>query len=454
MQKKIRFYFRFLTAFVKKYFLLIVLGLLLAILSSFFLPKLLSSVPSLYSTINIGVVGRYSLPDLPLTILQKISLGLTSVDSSGKVSAGLASSWEISADGQVFTFTLNDKLKWQNGDKLKSSDIKYQFRDALIEYPNPSQLVIKLQQPFSPLPTLLSRPVLKVKSSPFLSRTKFIGTGNYSLSKFKSNGQILDSVTLNPIPTSSHLPTLKYFFYPSPQAAKTAFKLGLLNEIEDLPDPGDLVGWPNTEISGQPVFNRYVCLLFNTQDPDLSGQSGKTLRTALSYAIDKSGWENRAFGPINPESWVFNSEVKKYDYDLKKASDLLKKDIKVPSILKISTVPAYLSVAEQIKKDWEKLNIKSEISVAPDIASDFQILLIAQAIPIDPDQYNLWHSTQESTNLTRLNNPRIDKLLEDGRKTYNPDQRKKIYQDFQKYLVEEAPAVFLFYPESYTIIRK
>jgi len=44
--------------------------------------------------------------------------------------------------------------------------------------------------------------------------------------------------------------------------------------------------------------------------------------------------------------------------------------------------------------------------------------------------------------------------LEDGRKVYDTEERKKIYQDFQKYLVEEAPAVFLFYPELYTISRK
>jgi peptide/nickel transport system substrate-binding protein len=126
----------------------------------------------------------------------------------------------------------------------------------------------------------------------------------------------------------------------------------------------------------------------------------------------------------------------------------------MPSTLNISTVPAYVDIAEQIKKDWEKLNIKTGISVSPDIPTDFQILLVAQSIPVDPDQYSLWHSTQESTNFTRLNNPRIDKLLEDGRKTYDINTRKKIYQDFQKYLVEEAPAVFLFYPHSYTIIRK
>ncbi len=426
----------------------------LAGLSSWLVSKSYTLIPQLKTTRHIGLIGRFTVTDLPSSIMQKISLGLTTVDSFGNVSPGLASSWEVSSDGKTFIFRLNDQLRWQNGEIIKSPDIQYQFRDAKIEYPDDQTISIKLQEPFAPLPVLLSRPVLKIKSSRFLSQTKFIGAGSYVLSKFYSNGSTLESLTLIPAQLNSQLPILKYYFYPSPQASRTAFKLGLLNEIEDLPDVGDLENWPNTEISAQPIFSRYVGLFFNTQDSQFSGQSGKTLRTALSYAIDKLVWENRAFGPININSWAFFPDVKKYEFDLKKAGDLLKKAENIPVILKISTVPAYVNVAEQIKKDWEKLNINTEISVSPDIPSDFQILLVAQSIPVDPDQYSLWHSTQESTNFTRLNNPRIDKLLEDGRKTYDINARKKIYQDFQKYLVEEAPAVFLFYPHSYTIIRK
>ena len=42
-----------------------------------------------------------------------------------------------------------------------------------------------------------------------------------------------------------------------------------------------------------------------------SGQSGKSLRQALAYSINKSLWPNRAYGPVSPLSWAFNPEVKK-----------------------------------------------------------------------------------------------------------------------------------------------
>ena len=64
----------------------------------------------------------------------------------------------------------------------------------------------------------------------------------------------------------------------------------------------------------------------------------------------------------------------------------------------------------------------------------------------------LWHSDGPD-NITHYKNLRIDKLLEDGRKTVDVAKRKAIYNDFQKYLLEDAPAVFLYYPDEYTITR-
>ena len=53
----------------------------------------------------------------------------------------------------------------------------------------------------------------------------------------------------------------------------------------------------------------------------------------------------------------------------------------------------------------------------------------------------------------RLEEHKIDKLLESGRKESDQEKREKIYFDFQRYLVEDAPAVFLFHPTTYTISR-
>ncbi|MEK7092766.1 MAG: peptide-binding protein, partial [Patescibacteria group bacterium] len=87
------------------------------------------------------------------------------------------------------------------------------------------------------------------------------------------------------------------------------------------------------------------------------------------------------------------------------------------------------------------------------VPSDFQIFLGDFQLSKDPDQYSLWHSSQPQ-NISNYQNLRIDKLLEDGRKTTDIEKRRKIYEDFQKYLLADSPASFLFFPYEYDLIRK
>ena len=111
---------------------------------------------------------------------------------------------------------------------------------------------------------------------------------------------------------------------------------------------------------------------------------------------------------------------------------------------------------EMSQTDWSQyLNVKSEIHVAnfqPEY-SQFDAFLGYGSIPYDPDQYFFWHSTQP-TNLTGINNPKIDQFLEKGRQTTDFKEREQIYRDFQQTLSEEVPAIFLYYPKNYTVIRK
>jgi len=113
-----------------------------------------------------------------------------------------------------------------------------------------------------------------------------------------------------------------------------------------------------------------------------------------------------------------------------------------------------LTIADSISKNWHEVGVKSEVQVSSLIPQDYQCFLAILDIPHDPDQYSIWHSTQTQSNLSKYQNPRIDKLLEDGRIELNTEERKVIYLDFQRFLLEDAPAVFLYHPVVYSIERK
>jgi len=206
--------------------------------------------------------------------------------------------------------------------------------------------------------------------------------------------------------------------------------------------------------------DHYAGAFFNFNHPLLGD---KKIRQALVYAVKKDFGQERAIGPLSPDSWAFNPEVKRYDYDPEKAKELFENDQEATESgetieeeemeIKISTTQTLLPVAEEIKQSWEEvLGIRVEIETVNILPQDFQVLLILQQIPQDPDQYSLWHSTQEQ-NFTDYQSPKVDKLLEDARKTMDQAKRKEKYLDFQKFLAEDVPAIFLYYPEVYTISR-
>ena len=122
--------------------------------------------------------------------------------------------------------------------------------------------------------------------------------------------------------------------------------------------------------------------------------------------------------------------------------------------LKLSVLPGLEELALNIKQDWEAIGIHVEIENVQTTPEDFQVLLAVNELMPDPDQYALWHSTQTVTNITKYKDVRVDKLLEDARSTSDEARRKELYFDFQKSLMEDLPAAFLYHPYKYNVVYK
>ncbi len=54
--------------------------------------------------------------------------GLTSIDIGGRYSAGVASSWDSSADGKTWVFHLRPDARWSNGAPVTAADFVYSWR--------------------------------------------------------------------------------------------------------------------------------------------------------------------------------------------------------------------------------------------------------------------------------------------------------------------------------------
>jgi len=391
---------------------------------------------------RIGYIGEYTPTSLPITIQNQISFGLTTLSEDGSVKPGLAANWEVADGGKKYIFHFRSDINWHTGKAVTAKDVNYNIRSVTFETPDIHTLVAKLQNQYSPFLSLVSKPIFG---------TKLSGFGEYKVDMLRLTGEKITTLRIVSS-TKASLPAYEYRFYRSETQAIIAYKLGEIDEIIGLTSmDADLKNWKNTKITEQTNMNRVVTVFFNLKDQLLRD---KILRQALTYAIPDFGME-RAYSPIAKSSWAYSDAEKHYAYDMKTAKKLLDSDKAATAAgeLTIHTFSQYLPIAEKIAASWNTLGIKTNLQVENVIPDQYQTMLSALEIPSDPDQYIYWQSTQRDTNITGLSNAKIDKLLEDARVEPDQQARKKLYTDFQKRLIDELPAAFLFYPTSYTVER-
>jgi len=440
MISKVSYIFRLGIAYFKRFKAIIAISIILGVI--IFL-TLLFLTPYIRNpkVERIGLSGRYYSDTLPRPILAFLSDGLTFVDKAGLVEPAIAESWETPDKGKTWIFKLKDGLTWHDGTPITSDTLTYDFSDVSIERPDPKTIIFKLDQPFSPFPTVVSSPIFK---------KGLIGMKDWKVKSISVAGSYIEKLEL----VNSLNETKLYRFYPTIERTQLAFKLGEIDDIQNLYDPAPFDTWKTVNVIRSINTNEVVTLFFNTQDPVTSE---KSMRQALAYAIDKGNFGERAISSIPSTSWSFNPQVKPYDFDQKRAKELidaLPKEQKTNISIKLSTNPLLLPIAETIANYWRAIGIATSVQIATGSPTDYQAFLTIYDIPKDPDQYTIWHSTQTTTNISHYASPRIDKLLEDGRTTIDLDARRAIYLDFQRFLMEDLPALFLYHPVEYEIIRK
>ncbi len=461
----------YVSSYVRKHGLVVALTFVVGIVIFSFL------VPTLTTTFDqkprhyVGLVGSYQLTNLPLEIQKLLSTGITQVEADGSVVPELAERWTVEDEGKTYRFLIKKNLQWQDGKPLETKDITYDFNNVEV-ITTPNDIVFKLPDAFVPFPTVVSQPIFRpgtITKYGFFRRPGLIGLGSYQLVDYKNTGNRLTEVILD-----SKQQRLIYRFYLTEEDAITAFKRGEVDILPDLTALRDLEGWPTMSSQSTINANRYLAVFFNLEHPLFT----KNVRQALAYATRKPTDDTRAIGPIASTSWAYLEGGKDYQFDQGRAVERLLSEPPAETLnFELATLPQFENEANQLKKDWEELGAvaytscqknakitdkticeKSRITVTIRIASfadtsSFQALLIGQESPTDPDQYYLWHSDQPS-NFTHFRNTRIDSLLEKGRQTTDRNERLAIYGEFQQFLLEDVPAIFIKYLPIYQVTRK
>ncbi|EKE00172.1 MAG: hypothetical protein ACD_22C00082G0015 [uncultured bacterium] len=410
-----------------------------------------------------GVVGqpRSFLPSQTQTQADKtistlIFRGLFKYDIYGVLIPDLAETWTISEDGLSYTIKIKDNQHWSDGSKITSDDLIYSaFKtpDLVgVATDRVDDLTVKYTLPnkFSPFLDMLTIGVMKHGEEEAKHPLNPISNGKFKVLRVERSGPAVNSVVLYNTDPNDDIKKLVFKYYVNEEELYIGAKLG---EVDGFIANKDYE-LPNFNEYKFPLQGVYYALYFNLQndklkDVEFRNKLAETL--PISNMIETYGI--LAQGPVSRSVFTENSLA----FD-KFNKDFVDEAIAQTITITVPDIKQHVEMVEKVKDIWEdKLGLTININkVDPtkfneEIIKDrnFEVLFYGQEISRDPDRYINWHSTQKDApglNLSGFDGVRADRALEEGRKEIDNTKRMTHYYEFQKTIMDQAPAVFLYHP--------
>jgi peptide/nickel transport system substrate-binding protein len=451
------------------------------------------------------VIAQISDADRDLAKI--IYSGLLKHNEEGKLVPDLAKSYDISSDGLNYTVYLRDDVTWHDGQKFTADDVVFtiqtiqnpdygsplrvNWQGVEIEKIDDYALMFKLKNKYAQflnnltlliIPGHLWENIRPINFSLSDINLKPVGTGPYkfvSLHKDESGKIISYELEANRdyYAKQPFINQIVFNFYPTENDMIQAYNR---NDIDNMSfiSAGSLknVKFKQRLEVHTVSMPRYFGAFFNQNQSELLAD--KNIRLALNHATDKREILSQIFddngtivnSPMLPGILDISEDIKKYDYNPDEASKILqntgwtkneegmltKNNQKFTLKLTTSSWPELASVAELLKDQWGRIGIEVNVELLPALElqsaireRNYQILLFGEILNIDPDPFSLWHSSQKrepGLNLALYDNKTVDTLLEEARGTLNPLERIQKYNEFQRLLIEDMPAIFLYSP--------
>lgn len=450
-----------------------------------------------------GLIYMVAGESASAAIASNIFNGLLKYNANLDLEGDLAESWAISDDKKTITFKLKPNLTWADGHPLTSADVLFTWRLVTdentrspyasdyqlvkkVDTPNPQTFSVTYDQAYAPALDswsglqILPEHLLKgqdVHTTAFARKP--VGSNFYQLDVWKNGENIQLSRNPNSALGPAQIDRLITRIIPDNSAqflelmADNIDNMGLdpIKYSRIIPSRPELKQKLNLY---KELGNSYTYLGFNLKHKPFDDVR---VRKAINYAIDKQeiidgvylGLGINIASPYKPGTRWSNPELSPYPYDVAKARALLKEagfeDKDGDGILERDGKPFTFEIITNQNKEREKSAVLiqrrlKEVGIDVKIRAiewasfisrfiktgDFDVVVLGWGLGLDPDQFNIWHSSQQAPgqfNFIGYHNPTIDKLLEQGRTELDPDKRMKIYHEFSKLLLEDCPIVYL-----------
>ncbi len=421
----------------------------------------------------------------------------------------LAESWKVKEGPEPeITFFLRKGVLWHDGKEFTAHDVKFTYEKIMDEKTNtvrrssyelvkkaevldPYTFRVTYKQPFSPgLESwgmgIIPKHLLEkedINTTPF--NRKPTGTGPFRFVEWMTDEKIV--VDANP-----------QYFEGKPKLDRIIYRIipeTALSEMEILTQGVDYSGiypyqfqrmtrTPFLKTYSQPSLG-YTYMGYNFKNPLFQD---KRVRQALTLAINREeivqyvlyGLGEVASGPFPNHMWYCNPNVKPLPYNPQKARQLLSEagweDTNKDGILEKDGKPFRFTLITNSGNDTRRdvgvlvqrqlreigIDAKFELYEWSVFLKDFvnvkhfDACILGWSLSVDPDAYEIWHSSQieKGFNFISYKNPEVDHLLEEGRREYDVEKRKRIYWRIHELMAEDQPYTFLYVPLSISALQK
>jgi peptide/nickel transport system substrate-binding protein len=368
----------------------------------------------------------------------------------------------------------------QEGSLLDSVPIKS------IEGSGKDKVIIQTEKPFAPLPAYLAKGEAgALAPSSFNDQGEVIrpvGTGPFEFESWEARQRM--TLRANPDywgEDKAHVDKVVYKAVPNAITRRSMLEAGELHIAQILPPESIRILSKNDHINiQQKNIGRCRIAAFNSAKEPFSDPK---IRRAVNYALNRSdlveyvleGVGGKAGPLFPPEIFWANAELEGYTYDPDKARRLLEeagwKDTNGDGVrekngeilsFKIITYPeraALPPTAEVVQSQLAELGMDTELEVLQVDAckntrdsGDFGMFILGRGLFFVPDpDYNLTldyyseNTVKPGWGAYHYQNPTVDRLLDQGRATFDRQKRKDIYDRVQEVLLRDAPMAYLNY---------
>jgi len=421
-------------------------------------------------------------------------------NSKGEEVPYLAKSLTHNANYTVFDLTVRDGVKFHDGSTLDGRVVKnnidayrgkYPGRVSLlagfslsniasVDLTGPMTVRITTKLPWIAFPGYLGGSRFGIMAQAQLDdketcNTKLIGTGPFKFQSWQPNQKLV--AVLNPdywqiardgkpYPYADSIE-----FRPIVEGAQriNAIQSGSVNvtHTSSAPDIGDTL----TKLRDDGKVNMYQTqvatelgyLMINASKPPFNDER---MRRAFAMAVDRNeinnvlgeGYPTVADGPFAPGNMAYLKDPGFPKHNVAEAKRLVQEyergGGKAEFTLTLVTDPAVIQVGEMVQQQIAKagfhiklVNEEQAKLISDAIGGNFQVMTFRNHPGDDPDgQYVWWYKgTSNPVNFGRINDPVIDKLLDEGRSELDPAKRQRIYQDLNREFAAKVWNIWLSY---------